>query len=122
MFAFKGQKKINLKILFKNTFKIATFFAFENFFTNGFTKDLRYAKITLSSLRLFVLLLLHYTLQNFIISILFFLINTVYYMKKAADCFFSTFYHFKIDQIQVLKILKFIMTILEHTFILNEKN
>ena len=72
MFAFKGQTKINRKILFKNTFKIATFFAFENFFTNGFIKDLKYAKITLSitaRLRLFILLLLHYTLQNFIISI-----------------------------------------------------
>jgi hypothetical protein len=35
MFAFRGQEKINLKILFKNTFKIATFLLFENFFTNG---------------------------------------------------------------------------------------
>ncbi len=34
MFWFKGQKKINLKFLFKNIVKIATFFQFKNFFDN----------------------------------------------------------------------------------------
>ena len=43
MFAFKGKKKINFKILFKNVFKMENFFQFENFFANKvIIKDLRY--------------------------------------------------------------------------------
>jgi hypothetical protein len=34
-FAFKGQKKINLKALFKNIFKKAAFFRFENSLPHG---------------------------------------------------------------------------------------
>ena len=59
MFAFRGQREINLKILFKNTFKIATFLPLENFFTNGFIiKVLNFFQDFLNTLQVFLLNLL----------------------------------------------------------------
>jgi hypothetical protein len=40
---FKGQRKINIKVLFKNILKIAAFFPFENSLTHGgINQDLWY--------------------------------------------------------------------------------
>jgi hypothetical protein len=43
LFVFKAQRKINIKVLFKNILKIAAFFPFENSLTHGaINQDLLY--------------------------------------------------------------------------------